>query len=75
MKAYFARPKRKFANQWRWLRPSQFMVGGAKDFKVFIADPSPNQINQGSLGDCYFLSALAAISSRKPEVIKRLFIS
>ena len=34
----------------------------------------PKDITQGSLGDCYFLSALAAIVHLYPEFIYRLFV-
>src|ERR1039457_6051111 len=33
------------------------------------AGPSPNDIEQGDLGDCYFLSTLSAIADVDPAVI------
>jgi hypothetical protein len=35
-------------------------------------NPDPTQINQGGLGDCYLLSALAALAE-KPNLVKKLF--
>jgi len=31
-----------------------------------------NDINQGSIGDCWFLSALSVVSHNRPELLKRL---
>ena len=41
-------------------------------FGVFEGKIEPNDIKQGRLGNCYFLSALASISSY-PFIVKRLF--
>lgn len=35
--------------------------------------PQPNDINQGALGDCYFLAGLAALAQR-PDRIYKIFI-
>ena len=41
---------------------------------VFRSDtPSAGDIQQGGLGDCYFLSALACIAQR-PALIRKLFV-
>jgi len=34
----------------------------------------PKDIKQGSLGDCYFLSALAGVVEKYPELVYRLFV-
>ncbi|WP_137009445.1 putative Ig domain-containing protein [Aquitalea aquatilis] len=34
--------------------------------------PSANDINQGKLGDCYFLSSIAEVASRNPNIIKNM---
>lgn len=60
---------------WRsliWLRADD--IFGKGTYKVFVDTIEPNDIKQGSLGDCYFLSTLSAIAE-KPERIRRLFES
>jgi Calpain family cysteine protease len=37
------------------------------------AGPSMNDINQGSLGDCYFLSSCAEIANQKSSIISSMF--
>lgn len=34
----------------------------------------PKNIKQGMVGDCYFLSALAALVEDYPELVYRLFV-
>ncbi len=41
-------------------------VKGAGDAHEF----SPNDVNQGALGDCYFLAALMTLAHTKPELLK-----
>ncbi|MEO6950267.1 MAG: C2 family cysteine protease [Polyangia bacterium] len=43
-------------------------VKGAGD----ASDIDPNDVAQGGLGDCYFLSAAAAVARANPELIRRL---
>mmetsp|Transcript_43530 Transcript_43530/g.100199 ORF Transcript_43530/g.100199 Transcript_43530/m.100199 type:complete len:839 (-) Transcript_43530:106-2622(-) len=43
------------------------------EWKVFQSDPSPSDISQGGLGNCWFCGSLAAVSE-KPELIRRLFV-
>jgi len=38
------------------------------------SDISPNDIKQGALGDCYFLSSLSALSE-VPDLVKKLFVT
>jgi hypothetical protein len=37
--------------------------------------PSENDINQGYLGDCYYLSALSAVAKVDPDIIKQSIVS
>ena len=40
--------------------------------EVFVGEPTSADVRQGSgLGDCFFMSALAAVVDRDPELIKR----
>lgn len=57
--------------RYTWVRLSDLF----KDKTMAIFDDiQPDDIMQGNLGDCYFLSALSAIAEA-PERIKRLFIT
>jgi hypothetical protein len=35
-------------------------------------DIDPNDVNQGDLGDCYFLASMAAVARANPELIRKL---
>jgi len=59
-----AKPWRKFV----WFRTSEFAEGAVCVYETI----SPNDIYQGNLGDCYFLSALSAIAER-PHRLEKLF--
>ena len=61
-------------DEWRkltWRRPEEFW--GAGGF-VLYDKIEINDIKQGILGDCYFLSCLSAIAET-PERIKKIFIT
>lgn len=40
---------------------------------IFDKDIKPNDVVQGALGNCYFLSVLSALAE-KPDRIKKLFV-
>ena len=42
--------------------------------KLFDDGIDPNDINQGALGNCWFLASIASVAEN-PSLIKRLFIT
>jgi hypothetical protein len=44
----------------------------SEDYQVFVEGTDADDINQGSLGDCYFLSSLAALC-KYPSEVQELF--
>eukprot|EP00301_Raphidiophrys_heterophryoidea_P000205 c10106_g1_i1.p1 GENE.c10106_g1_i1~~c10106_g1_i1.p1 ORF type:complete len:691 (+),score=163.56 c10106_g1_i1:113-2185(+) len=56
----------------RWLRPDEFGDTSVA-WKVFQDGINPDDIQQGLVGDCYFLAALGAIAVR-PELIDQLIV-
>src|SRR5262249_52566344 len=39
---------------------------------AFIKGPTPQGISQGSIGDCYLMSSMAAVSLKNPKVLKKM---
>ena len=58
-------------NNLPWLRPEVFFQG--EEVKMYDTIHS-NDIEQGGLGDCYFLAAISAIAEF-PERLERLFLT
>lgn len=52
----------------KWKRASEIYT----DPKVFAGGIHPNDINQGALGDCYFLCVLSSLAER-PNRVEHLF--
>ena len=48
-------------------------IFGSKNYQVFYEGIRPEDIIQGGLGDCYFLSAAAALC-KYPELVDKLFL-
>jgi hypothetical protein len=60
----------------QWTRPSaqEPDAGGVVPWTVFGECPSPKDIDQGRLGDCWFLSAVSVLSFY-PELVRRLLVT
>uniref|UniRef100_A0A7E4UTJ3 Calpain catalytic domain-containing protein n=1 Tax=Panagrellus redivivus TaxID=6233 RepID=A0A7E4UTJ3_PANRE len=58
-----------------WLRPAEIYTkdGRVSPWKVF-ANPKPTDIEQGLLGNCWLLSALAVIAERT-EILERIVLT
>ena len=62
-----------------WRRASEIRTGRGRGGStgipaLFVGTPSAEDINQGALGDCYFLSALAVVASRE-ELLRRIIVT
>ena len=56
--------------KFKWARAEEIM--DSKNYKIFEEGSSADDIIQGSIGDCYFLSAIGSLC-RFPKLIDRLF--
>ena len=59
-----------------WIRATEIPELNDKDGKlaIFSGGIEPNDIQQRTLGDCYFLSVLAALAE-KPDRIRKMFVT
>jgi len=63
-------PKQLKVTKLSWMRPEDFFKG--KQFKLFQDAIECSDVNQGSLGNCYLISIIAALSERH-DLIKKIF--
>ena len=54
------------------MKPQDYFTG--QDFDLFLDEVQPDDIDQGELGNCWFLSALSALAEHN-ECIKRIFLN
>jgi len=61
-----------------WRRADEFLLPdsrkGFKEAQIFYDLIEPSDIKQGSLGNCWFMSALASLAER-PKLVENLFIT
>uniref|UniRef100_A0A1I7ZVS7 Calpain catalytic domain-containing protein n=1 Tax=Steinernema glaseri TaxID=37863 RepID=A0A1I7ZVS7_9BILA len=58
-----------------WLRPTQmYTKDGRKFMWTVFKDTQPTDIEQGLLGNCWFLSALAVIAER-PDILEKIVLT
>jgi hypothetical protein len=58
-------------NRAGWTAPLTYKEAAGS---IFVGPPSYTQVDQGVLGDCYFLSAMTAITTKDPQRIVDMFI-
>uniref|UniRef100_A0A914BXG3 Calpain-15 n=1 Tax=Acrobeloides nanus TaxID=290746 RepID=A0A914BXG3_9BILA len=58
-----------------WLRPQQIYTKDGFSYKwTVFNNPQPTDIEQGVLGNCWFISALAVIAER-PEILEKIVLT
>jgi Calpain family cysteine protease len=56
----------------KWTRAQE--IYDTESFQVILGNIEPGDILQGSLGNCYFLSAIATIAEERPDLIPKRFL-
>eukprot|EP00759_Apiculatamorpha_spiralis_P001224 PhF_6_TR10431/c1_g1_i5/m.16464/K08582/CAPN15; calpain-15 len=52
------------------------ILNAPRSWRIFNpSGPNPAEIRQGELGDCWFLSAVAVVAYRRPDLIADLFLT
>eukprot|EP01065_Artemidia_motanka_P021111 TRINITY_DN251_c1_g1_i1.p1 TRINITY_DN251_c1_g1~~TRINITY_DN251_c1_g1_i1.p1 ORF type:complete len:846 (+),score=284.38 TRINITY_DN251_c1_g1_i1:70-2607(+) len=73
------RPQEGKAPPRAWMRPHEFLPAALKDkYDLMVADQSgtqvePADIDQGALGDCWFMAAIAACAEMPDELVRPIF--
>uniref|UniRef100_A0A0N5AUF7 Calpain catalytic domain-containing protein n=1 Tax=Syphacia muris TaxID=451379 RepID=A0A0N5AUF7_9BILA len=58
-----------------WLRPQEMFTKDGRQYHwTVFCDPKPTDIEQGALGNCWFLSALAVIAER-PDILEKIVLT
>eukprot|EP01062_Namystynia_karyoxenos_P006495 TRINITY_DN12281_c0_g1_i1.p1 TRINITY_DN12281_c0_g1~~TRINITY_DN12281_c0_g1_i1.p1 ORF type:complete len:942 (+),score=297.25 TRINITY_DN12281_c0_g1_i1:109-2826(+) len=62
-----------------WMRPERFLKEEYREkYQLFVGEGTgidPGDIDQGALGDCWFMAAIAACAEHPDELIKPLYIT
>ena len=56
-----------------WLRPEGLSQGQSTKWKLFDGEPRPEDVQQGELGDCWLLSAMAVLAEN-PELVRKVLL-
>ena len=70
------KPDKDLAEKWKdfkWTRIPDINLSSKTEPKIFGDIISPNDIKQGCLGDCYFLSSLSVLT-KHPDIIRKMFV-
>jgi hypothetical protein len=57
---------------WKWMRASEFMPS---DPDVFVEPSGSDDIKQGQMGDCWFMSSLAVLTNRDEALAKAVCLT
>jgi len=56
-----------------WKRPSEFLRPADGAPVLFATDPSPGDVLEGALGNCFFIAAVSVLCQR-PDMVRALFM-